>query len=114
VVCGSRHPVSRAQAEAARRCGVRVLLSAEEPGDPVREAAVLAERAAECESDLLILFGGDTSCAVLRRLGIAALWPAGELMPGVALSTVREMMIVTKAGGFGGVDIVSEILRQLQ
>jgi uncharacterized protein YgbK (DUF1537 family) len=90
-----------------------VLSSPDEPGDPEREAIALADRAAKQESDLLVLFGGDTSCAVLRRLRITELWPLRELMPGIALSACREMMIVTKAGGFGGLHIVAEILGKL-
>lgn len=114
LVCGSRHPVSRAQARSAQASGLRVLLSSEESGDPEQEAAALAETASGFHTDLLILFGGDTSAAVLRRMSLTALWPVRELMPGVALSTAREMMIVTKAGGFGGEHIVTEILQQLK
>lgn len=114
LVCGSRHPVSRAQARSAEASGLRVLLSSEESSDPEREAAALAEEASRFHTDLLILFGGDTSAAVLRRMGLTALWPVRELMPGVALSMAREMMIVTKAGGFGGEHIVTEILQQLK
>jgi uncharacterized protein YgbK (DUF1537 family) len=114
VVCGSRHPASRQQAEAARRNGIPILTSSDEPGDPGREGAALAKRASQYKADLLILFGGDTSWAVLRRLGIAELWPVRELMPGIALSTGGGMMIVTKAGGFGARDIVAEILGKLK
>lgn len=114
LVCGSRHPSSRTQAQHAAALGIPVLLSPEETGDAAAEAVALAERASTHRPDLLILFGGDTAFAVLRRFGIGSMEPVRELLPGVALSTAREMMIVTKAGGFGSPDAAAGILRQLQ
>ena len=59
------------------------------------------------------LWGSPRIVGELRKLGIDELWPVRELAPGIALSTAGGMMIVTKAGGFGGESIVAEILRQL-
>jgi len=111
VVCGSRHPRALAQARAARETGVTVLM----PPDGVTDAGAilgnLAERALAMEADALILFGGDTAAAVLERRGDFDLWAIKELQPGVVWSrTAAGLTVITKAGGFGGVDLVGEIL----
>ena len=88
-------------------------MSPDAAGDPANEALALAQRASGIDADLLILFGGDTAYAVLQARGLFHLDPIRELMPGIALSVAREMMIVTKAGGFGHEQVVADILRQL-
>jgi uncharacterized protein YgbK (DUF1537 family) len=111
LVCGSRHPVARSQAIRAANSGVRVLLPMRSDPNPESILAALANAAFKYEPDLLILFGGDTAAAVLKRFGIADLRPVCELMPGVVLSLPdREMLIVTKAGGFAGIPVVEQIL----
>jgi uncharacterized protein YgbK (DUF1537 family) len=61
--------------------------------------------------DALIVFGGDTAFAILRALQCPMLRPLGEIVPGVPLSLVRyrgrDLIIMTKAGGFGPVDILA-------
>ena len=65
------------------------------------------------EIDALIVFGGDTVFGVLRVLGFPALQPYGEIVPGVPLARIglaaRELYLISKAGGFGPVDILSSI-----
>jgi uncharacterized protein YgbK (DUF1537 family) len=73
----------------------------------VREA--LAARAIDC----LVIFGGDTALAVLAALGVTTVESAGELLPGIPISTTtyagRQLVLVTKAGGFGGEDTLLTI-----
>ena len=68
-------------------------------------------------TDTLVLFGGDTTLAVLRSLGITTVEPFTELLPGIPLSHAtyagRRLVLITKAGGFGDADVLSRI-RQWQ
>jgi uncharacterized protein YgbK (DUF1537 family) len=104
VVCGSRHAVSRAQAEAARRLGLEVIAE----GEADRLAAVAAESTARG----MMIFGGDTALAVWRALGIETLEPLGEALPGVAVSRAGGRVFVTKAGGFGEPDLAERVLER--
>ncbi len=102
VVSGSLHPASRAQIE---RC-------------PPGWRAIAAPEGGLERADALIVFGGDTARAVLEALGVRAVEPCGELLPGVPLSVIRrperEILLVTKAGGFGGPDVLDEIRQRLE
>jgi uncharacterized protein YgbK (DUF1537 family) len=119
VLCGSLHPVSRAQAKAAQQLGVRVLMSPKQrEDDPRQVAARLASCAAKAVStqraDCLIVIGGDTARATFDALGCRGLTSAGELAPGVPLSfTEAGLPVVTKAGGFGEPDLLHGILNRL-
>jgi uncharacterized protein YgbK (DUF1537 family) len=112
VVCGSRHPASRAQAEAARRMGLRVLATPDE--ESTGAAAALAEEASRDLEGGVIVFGGDTAAALLARTGAAELTPLGEALAGVPVSLAAgqrgPLVLVTKAGGFGDVNVVESIL----
>ncbi|MDC5696815.1 hypothetical protein OO014_06055 [Intrasporangium calvum] len=82
-----------------------------DPGMPVapEDATRVAELLATVAQPLLdaactiVLTGGETAHAVLRRTGVAALRILGELEPGVVLSKVlaQDLYVVTKAGSFG-------------
>lgn len=110
VVCGSRHPASRVQAEAARGLGLTVLLSAGETApSALAEAGRLAALAAQSPSRAMMVFGGDTALALFRALGIRTLEPLGEILPGVAVSRSGDRLFVTKAGGFGPPDLVARV-----
>ncbi len=65
----------------------------------------------------LFILGGDTTFALLRRLGIDTLEPRAELWPGVPISSANfagcDLAIITKAGGFGDADLLS-CVRQWQ
>ncbi len=120
VVCGSRHPLSIAQAAAAATAGFPcVLPAAGESGDPAVLAEELGRRAvvaiAEHRPDAVLLFGGDTAFAVLRALGCATLRPLGEVLPGVPVARCAgdDLVVVTKAGGFGEVDVVATVMERL-
>jgi uncharacterized protein YgbK (DUF1537 family) len=111
LVCGSRHPVSRAQAEAAASEGVDVVQSPEALSpNPAAEAQTLAAAAANRGARAFIVFGGDTALALWRHLGVRSLEPLREILPGVAVSRSGPFVFVTKAGGFGPPDLVARIL----
>jgi uncharacterized protein YgbK (DUF1537 family) len=138
VICGSLHPASKRQMEESglpASCDTGELsrlirehgwaaLSAAEPviGEPLTVAAHfgrVAARAVELAvPDGIAIFGGDTAFAVLRELGIDEAEPLGEILPGVAVSTIcrngAPMLLVTKAGGFGGPDYLLRIREILE
>ena len=70
-------------------------------------------RALVADFDALVVFGGDTAFEILRALECTVLRPVGEIVPGVPLSRIsydgRDLIIMTKAGGFGPVDILATI-----
>lgn len=59
----------------------------------------------------MLLCGGETAFAVLTRLGVQTLDLSGEALPGVpfanALIDGRQVVILTKSGGFGSPDTIS-------
>ena len=72
----------------------------------------------------IALFGGDTAFAVVEALGIRVLEPLGEICQGVVVSGTHRTRgaaapgdrtsagvqhLVTKAGGFGPVDVIDRI-----
>ena len=65
-----------------------------------------AWRASRPASAGLICTGGDTALAVCRALGARALWPEGEIAPGVPWGALehptQRTVLVSKAGDFGG------------
>lgn len=60
----------------------------------------------------LVLTGGATAEAVLAKLGVDVLQMRGELQPGLPVSYVRDLCIVTKSGGFGGPETLSQLLAE--
>ncbi len=117
VVCGSRHPQSRRQAQLAERGGLAVLVSTPEGRSPeaVPEAVAteLAQRAVKWialhRPQGVLIMGGDTAWALWRALGISQLTPLREVMPGVAACLSGDLLFVTKAGGFGEDDLVTRV-----
>lgn len=137
---GSRDPVTRAQIErlAGDARHVRApngalsgldfspgitLVTAEE-GAGVEDGKVVAARFAEGLSRAiaasppasLLISGGETAYAVLTRLGVSAITVEGEALPGVPFATTliggRQVVILTKSGGFGAPDTISLLVRQ--
>jgi uncharacterized protein YgbK (DUF1537 family) len=106
VVNGSLHPLSIQQA--AMACDADWMIVHDgRPGVGERVRALVND------FDALVIFGGDTAFAILRALECPVLRPVGEIVPGVPLSRGRchgrDMIIMTKAGGFGPVDILASI-----
>ena len=99
VVCGSLHPASLRQAERARAIGVDVVAGVD-----------AAEQALRRKPEAMIIFGGETTYETLRGLGRESVTTLGEVLPGVPLSMAGDTPVITKAGGFGGDDLVRTIL----
>lgn len=68
--------------------------------------------------DGLAVFGGDTAAGVLRALGVEVVRPQGEILPGLPYSRIefrgRRLALVTKAGGFGALELLEELRRALE
>ncbi|MDL2398922.1 four-carbon acid sugar kinase family protein [Rhizobium mayense] len=62
----------------------------------------------------LIASGGDTAAAILRAAGVDTLHPIGEIEASLPISSFnlwgRAVHLITKSGGFGGEDVLSEIV----
>jgi D-threonate/D-erythronate kinase len=74
------------------------------------------------EIDAMIVFGGDTAFGILRALAEPVLHPLGDVIPGVPVSAIggtdlrqavpgrtKPLYLVSKAGGFGAVDVLGSI-----
>jgi uncharacterized protein YgbK (DUF1537 family) len=137
VVCGSLHPNARAQISHAAAAGAvvtdrfdpsvlramlqgtPVILRSPDAAGPVTDADALQiatglvqEAGAVVESGhvgTLIVLGGDTAAALL---GDALVVVHGSVRSGTALveSLVVDVPVITRAGGFGAVDALSELL----
>lgn len=111
VVNGSLHPQSARQAAAMVSDEEWIVWARGGPGIGAKVREVVDR------VDGIFIFGGDTAFEVLRSLGCEKLRPLGEILPGVPLSLVehagRDLIFLTKAGGFGPVDILPSIRRLL-
>lgn len=100
---------------------------AEQRGVPAEELAALiarnigtvVKRALEhAKIGTLIVFGGDTLLGIADQIGCHVMRPIREIVPGVALSQFVDsrfsLSVVSKAGGFGGEDVVGQIEDFLQ
>ena len=117
VAVGSRHPRVRGHVGTLRAANlaevvVHDLLDQPE-GDSTGIAHGLAKQAVLSLRKLpagaaLIATGGDIALAICRELEATALCPEGELLPGVVWSRVEgpDLVLVTKAGGFGDEDVL--------
>lgn len=122
LACGSLHPRSREQAGEAERLGWTVVSTSEDRAGDADEAAVaLAKMVSSrvAEADTLVVFGGDTARAILQELGAGDIEPLGEVAAGVPVSRIqlregRPLTLITKAGGFGAVDLASRIRATLE
>jgi uncharacterized protein YgbK (DUF1537 family) len=61
------------------------------------------------EAVTLLLCGGATAEAVLRRMEIRHFNLIGECLPGLGVAHVGRHCIIAKSGGFGQPDILKEI-----
>ena len=93
------HPAGQADGQSAELTEAQIKMVQE-----------IADRAAV---DTLIIFGGDTLAAVIRRMGIQSLQPVAQPAKGVVLCQVeyrgRSLRLITKSGGFGGENLVEII-----
>ena len=106
VVNGSMHRISSAQIEDA--------ISRHWPGwrfiaQGHRAAEEVANLWARHAFDTLVVFGGDTAFAILEAIGWTELTPLCEIAPGVPVSRMGDLQLITKAGGFGPVDVLAQV-----
>jgi uncharacterized protein YgbK (DUF1537 family) len=61
----------------------------------------------------LIVFGGDTLLAISRACGWGGFIPRAEVAPGISVSQPlgEERVVISKAGGFGEMNAIEQILR---
>jgi len=142
VVSGSLHPASREQVRRASSAAIHTIYLDQQPdqetvqaltgqewaalatsgdcpnGVSARMGVLVREALAARAIDCLVIFGGDTALAVLAALGVTTVESAGELLPGIPISTTtyagRQLVLVTKAGGFGGEDALLTIKELLE
>jgi D-threonate/D-erythronate kinase len=87
--------------------------------DSGQAAAALAQRIAIADRpDLLVLTGGQTARLVCTRLQATGVDVRGEVQPGIPFGRLQGgpwqgVLVVTKAGGFGGPDALLDVLRLL-
>jgi uncharacterized protein YgbK (DUF1537 family) len=72
-------------------------------------AAMICEIAKRANVDAVAVFGGDTAYAIVRALGDETIAPIAEVVPGVVLSRLTGMYLITKAGGFGAPDVLRSV-----
>ena len=69
--------------------------------------------AGEATIGVLVVFGGDTLVGILKALGKSSVIPVAEIFPGVVAARIPGVdnppYIVTKAGGFGGTELLRKI-----
>jgi D-threonate/D-erythronate kinase len=123
IVSGSRHEASIDQIEYAKRYGFErdswCILTLDSQTQAVgQERAMLCglavrEYVDQNEPDALIVFGGDTAYGILKAFGLPRMKSLGEILPGVPISSFpyngRELLLISKAGGFGQPDILMRI-----
>lgn len=121
VVCGSLHRQSRRQASIAEALGMNVIQSRTDTSEPPELVAVeLAGRTvsfiAKDKTEAVLIMGGDTVWAVWRAMGLDALIPLPEVLPGIGacLTPDRQLLFVTKAGGFGEDRLVERVLERFK
>jgi len=109
---GAKQKKNQADLAAAGESVVRGLpeCNAEAPQDFARELAHAVREKLERETfETLIVLGGDSAFAVLAALNARVVYPIGEVAAGVPASRVGPWQLVTKAGGFGDVDLLARL-----
>ncbi|MBI5281455.1 MAG: hypothetical protein HY858_07215 [Candidatus Solibacter usitatus] len=105
VINGSAHPSSAAQ---IRRARARGMFDGGWQNYELNDALLRVQEARN-----LIVFGGDTARMIVKRLGDPPLYPIGEILPGVAVSTFQlgdvERCLISKAGGYGDADLLNQL-----
>ena len=121
---GSRDPVTTAQvARLLARLGdtgapASLMRQPADGGTGPREsgarfAADVAAAIAATAPATLLACGGETANAILAALRIDTLTVSGEALPGVPLAQAGAFTLLTKSGGFGGPDLLADVLRNV-
>jgi uncharacterized protein YgbK (DUF1537 family) len=122
VVQGSLHERSIAQAKHGELRGWEVLRNLQENRDPMMVALQTGEHVKKLLLDndfnVVVVFGGDTAYGIIQAMGHPPIYPLEEIVPGVPASVVgNDLILVSKAGGFGPVGVLDRIgdwLREIQ
>lgn len=117
IVNGSLHPLAKEQVRRIRPDQGWVVMdnsiplsSTQTPADFARRLGrSVREKLGQEKFESLILIGGDSTFAVLDALGNRVIQPLGEVATGVPVSQVGSWQVVTKAGGFGDVDLLARL-----
>jgi uncharacterized protein YgbK (DUF1537 family) len=131
VMNGSLHPRSATQMQYAEGPGWRALRKDHQPGMSAAQVAsengrYVVEQFAASAPDAVLVIGGDTAFAVIDALGLPPLMPIGEVVPGVPISRIeagaltgvlpgrnRDLLVITKAGGFAEPDVLRRVRERL-
>jgi uncharacterized protein YgbK (DUF1537 family) len=118
VVSGSMHAISAGQLRHAGRWPVLECSSFSNGRDALEKTAARAREEIEKNAiDTIVVFGGDTARALMAALGVRAIDPIGEALPGIPISTIvyqgRPLTLITKAGGFGAPDLLPKVAAAL-
>jgi uncharacterized protein YgbK (DUF1537 family) len=114
---GSANKLTFDQLARAGEQGIEVLATAKSADDLVEIPPSLAGTATQFVQRggrNIAIFGGDTALAVITELGCGCLRPLTEIQPGVPLCVANGLNIVTKSGGLGNLDVVSDIEKYLR
>ena len=138
-VIGSRDPITLAQVEAFRSAfnprylpapngrlsetrsdGSTLTLVQAVPGEELVTSEAVSQALAESVSpgltqtaSTLLLSGGATAEAVLKKMGITRFRLLGECLPGLGLAHAQGHCIIAKSGGFGQSDTLRKIADRL-
>lgn len=82
-----------------------------------RFGAAVAAAVRQLQPSTLVMGGGDTALAILSALGADVLFPRGEAGAGlpwfeITMPNSKKLRCVVKSGGFGTIDVLSELLRE--
>ena len=114
LVQGSLHERSMAQARYGDLHGWRVLRAPDAGHHPLEAALRFGETVQHLLLDrdinVLVIFGGDTAYGIIQAMEHIPLYPVTEIVPGVPASVIRgDLILITKAGGFGPVDVLDRV-----
>ena len=118
IINGSRHPFSAEQVRTFSAPGwqeVRANLGVGWDATEVASANAryVIEQITLHRPDALFVIGGDTAFAVARELGCSVMHAIAEVVPGVPITRIAGLILITKAGGFGGPDVIARVHSQL-
>lgn len=121
VVIGSRNPKARKQLAMLNDTALPVFSTPNEAGVPETLTHALTLQAAQSvidgRCDALVVTGGETASKLAIALQARSLQVIGEIEPGIPLCRLNTpygmLPMITKAGGFGGNDILLRCVRVL-
>jgi uncharacterized protein YgbK (DUF1537 family) len=114
IVNGSLNPIAKEQVRRIRPGEGWVVMDTESNISDARAfaqqlACAVREKLEHESFETLIVVGGDSAFAVLSALDVRVIHPIGEVVAGVPVSRVGPWQLVTKAGGFGDVDLLARL-----